>query len=198
MYNRGMASEQIESQYFPTFSRWANYANSLIRPVLRWRPKFSVRTLVVAVTLLCCYAACWGPTQSRGITDVENHVFWGGQSPRGQARVYGVNTSSSLPLIVATDVSSDPPGKDVRAYYLWLFGFVVKMPFEHGFPDDELHWGYVMKIGHSTKSEVIARFGEPDSMDGNRWTYQEIGTFKFLSTNSCIPTTARIGSGTKS
>ena len=180
MYNRGMASEQIESQYFPTFSRWANYANSLIRPVLRWRPKFSVRTLVVAVTLLCCYAACWGPTQSRGITDVENHVFWGGQSPRGQARVYGVNTSSSLPLIVATDVSSDPPGKDVRAYYLWLFGFVVKMPFEHGFPDDELHWGYVMKI-------LAIRRKVKSSLDLEsqiRWTATDGRTKRSVRSNS--------------
>ena len=31
----------------------------------RWRPTFSVRTLVVMVTLVCCYVACWGPTKTQ-------------------------------------------------------------------------------------------------------------------------------------
>jgi len=35
----------------------------------RWRRRFSVRTLVVLVTLVCCYAACWGPTKTRGVDE---------------------------------------------------------------------------------------------------------------------------------
>lgn len=36
----------------------------------RWRPRFSARTLVIVVTLVCCYAACWGPTKVRGVGQV--------------------------------------------------------------------------------------------------------------------------------
>ena len=36
----------------------------------RWRPRFSVRTLVILLTLVCCYAACWGPTKRHGVDDV--------------------------------------------------------------------------------------------------------------------------------
>ena len=43
----------------------------------RWRPRFSVRTLVIVVTLVCCYAACWGPTKTRGIEDVRQFVLHG-------------------------------------------------------------------------------------------------------------------------
>jgi hypothetical protein len=40
----------------------------------RWRPRFSVRTLVVVVTLVCCYAACWGPTKRQGVEDVMKYA----------------------------------------------------------------------------------------------------------------------------
>ena len=40
----------------------------------RFRPKFSVRTLVILVTLACCYAACWGPTKTRGVEDMWLHL----------------------------------------------------------------------------------------------------------------------------
>ena len=142
----------------------------------RWRHKFSVRTLVILVTLVCCYAACWGPTKSRGLTDVENHVYWGGQSPRGQGRLYGANTSASLPLIIGTDES----GENTRGYYFWLFGLVLKLPFEHSVPVDEDHWGYVMKVGQTTKSEVQFRFGSPDVIvSDTEWVYDKVGTFRF-------------------
>ena len=29
---------------------------------------------MIAVTLVCCYAACWGPTKERGVEDVTQHV----------------------------------------------------------------------------------------------------------------------------
>ncbi len=41
----------------------------------RFRPRFSIRTLVIVVTLVCCYAACWGPTKTNGVEDVAEHVY---------------------------------------------------------------------------------------------------------------------------
>jgi hypothetical protein len=130
------------------------------------------------VTLVSVYFACWGPTQSRGLTDVENHVYWGGKSRRGHARVYGTNTSVSLPLVVGTDLWSK--GRSFRGYYLWVFGIVLKLPFEIQIPDDVDHWGYVMEVGHSKKIDVTLRFGVPDEIVSDReWLYHDVGTFRF-------------------
>ena len=43
----------------------------------RWRPRWSLRTLVILVTLVCCYAACWGPTNTNGIEDVDAYYGHG-------------------------------------------------------------------------------------------------------------------------
>lgn len=86
----------------------------------RWRPKFSVRTLVVVVTLLCCYAACWGPTKRWGVDD----VVYRGWLPNDVS----VNASAVAPLIVAEDFIEQ--AKITRGYYLWFFGYVVELP--HG------------------------------------------------------------------
>ena len=40
----------------------------------RFRLRFSLRTLVILVTLVCCYAACWGPTKKWGVPTVLSYV----------------------------------------------------------------------------------------------------------------------------
>ena len=64
----------------------------------RWRPRFSVRTLVVLVTLVCCYAACWGPTKRQGFKDVVNHVRSSIDLDK-KFKAAGM-PSSNLPLVV--------------------------------------------------------------------------------------------------
>ncbi|HUG67166.1 MAG TPA: hypothetical protein VMM76_05420 [Pirellulaceae bacterium] len=93
----------------------------------RWRPRFSVRTLAVAVTLVCCYAACWGPTKRQGVADVNHHVKWPVEL-KGHVGRYGIS-SAKAPLIVAFDEESQvvmPP----RLYFFWFFGYVAKLPFK--------------------------------------------------------------------
>ena len=84
----------------------------------RWRPRFSVRTLVVLVTLVCSYFGCWEVTKSRGVRDVRRGV-------------------SPMPFIVRVDMDSvigSASYVDVayreRSYYFWFFGYFAKLPFE--------------------------------------------------------------------
>ena len=97
----------------------------------RWRPRFSIRTLAIFVTLVCCYAACWGPTKRRGrdevfmlLNDVEqlDNVFSGGFSYGGAHwDAYAV-----MPLVV----EGYDYNESTRHYYFWFFGFVAKLPYE--------------------------------------------------------------------
>ena len=81
----------------------------------RWRPRFSLRTLVILVTLVCCYAACWGPTRTRGVKDVVQLYEW---------VIPGWSASTSLPLVVHVDNGR------THHYYFWFFGYVAKLPYE--------------------------------------------------------------------
>jgi hypothetical protein len=93
----------------------------------RWRPRWSVRTLVLVVTLVCAYLACWGPTKSYGIRDV------------GAGRA----SEAIAPLIIAApmwgEVFADGSVYGGRCYYLWFFGYVRKLPFDQ-------HSGYELNI----------------------------------------------------
>lgn len=113
----------------------------------RWRPRFSVRTLVVVVTLVCCYAACWGPTKKRGVKDVANHIFL--RNPHTTMQTEEVNiwlrercengTTAISPLVI----QYVPVMGSVRYYYFWFFGYVAQLPFERemGMGEREKLWG---------------------------------------------------------
>ena len=95
----------------------------------RWRPRFSLRTLVILLTLVCCYAACWGPTKRSGVPQVKIRA--------GQATT-GIDASTIAPLFVRLDWEWHHTGDDqakttsiyVSEYYFWFFGYVAKLPYE--------------------------------------------------------------------
>ena len=100
-----------------------------------WRPRFSVRTLVVLVTLVCCYAACWGPTKTRGVVDVIDHVA-------GNYVIIALSDYDTPDLDLTCDamaktplvVSFTEPFETRRHYYFWFFGYVAKLPYERDVP----------------------------------------------------------------
>jgi hypothetical protein len=94
--------------------------------------------LIVIVTLVCLYAACWEPTKRLGLRDVARHAFQGTiglstgnaeQDAELNERFYlSFNASVLLPLVVRIDWDLDR--SLTHRYYFWFFGYVVKLPFE--------------------------------------------------------------------
>jgi hypothetical protein len=118
-----------------------------------WRPRFSVRSLVLLVTLVCAYFGTWGPTkrfaseQREAALSVDGQVlFLAGDDEAGDKVVHKLydqklsmvgtsNFKSPAPLIVARseitfDFKLERVVKKKRCFYLWLVGPMIKLPFE--------------------------------------------------------------------
>ena len=104
------------------------------------RPRFSIRTLLVLVTLVGVYFGCWEVTKRRGLesavgSDDDTLTFPFDSSPgpfvitRMRYRLHGV-ARVSFPGIGATPFRADAH----REYYGWFFGYVAKLPFEREVP----------------------------------------------------------------
>lgn len=82
------------------------------------RPRFSVRTLAILVTLVCAYFGAWEVTRASVNNEFDGIQF----------------ANSPMPLLfwrveIVREVWGDP-GEWRRCYYLWLFGPTIKLPFE--------------------------------------------------------------------
>jgi hypothetical protein len=113
----------------------------------RFRLRFSIRTMVIIVTLVCCYAACWGPTKRQGVEDVMQRAGW---KPLGSMGLHvqtdesgmvtllsdGMDASTKIPLVVGLD-RTDGLVASHRVYYFWFFGYVAKLPWERELTVDD-------------------------------------------------------------
>ena len=98
-----------------------------------WEPRFSLRTLAIAVTMVCAYFAVWEATKKWGAREGTEviHRLDGGIL-KSRPRAY-----SPMPFIVLGEEevsvmhSPDTGHTIVRpAYFLWLFGPTIKLPFK--------------------------------------------------------------------
>ena len=94
----------------------------------RFRPRFSVRTLAIFVTLVCAYFGAWEATKRFGVP--KGNV---GHRSLGDAYAAVINAWSPVPFLIICNETS-PFDDDSQRYYLWLFGPTIKLPFE-----SELH-----------------------------------------------------------
>jgi len=114
-----------------------------------WRPRFSVRTLVIVVTLVCAYLACWMRTRTQGIDDVAMHasrVYMSGPYVMEPnlipyqdvadltRRAEHWHAISVVPFVVSIN-QSDDIGSTIwvpvhNKHYFWFFGYVAKLPVE--------------------------------------------------------------------
>lgn len=100
----------------------------------RWRPRFTVRTLVVVMTLVCCYMACWMVTERQGVSDVY-HFTASKLEDQGHKTALDwqdfmpefLNASANTPFLVGLDTLTSPT---THRYYFWFFGYVAELPFE--------------------------------------------------------------------
>ncbi len=60
----------------------------------RWRPRWSVRMLLIVVTLVCAYLACWGPTKRNSPGPLRRHL-------RQQRTKANIEALSRQPAIAA-------------------------------------------------------------------------------------------------
>ena len=90
-----------------------------------WRPRWSVRILLIVITLICAYLACWGPTKKQG----PQHVLDLGATPVMTATAFA-------PLLVAAAEpgTSGYSSHTHHCYYFWFFGYVAKLPYEREIP----------------------------------------------------------------
>ena len=115
----------------------------------RFRPRFSIRTLVIVVTLICMFAACWGPTKRYGIPAVTKSLpivseqtlaHHDGITVAVIGHVYD-EPSVLAPFVVSVRrymnayldedaVVLVPEEPDGSVFYFWFFGYVAKLPYE--------------------------------------------------------------------
>jgi len=73
----------------------------------RWRPRWSIRILLLVITLICAYFACWGPTKRRGVAvpdelrgQINSHLPQGSRS----VKIDGVGNSGCLSCPAETSI----------------------------------------------------------------------------------------------
>ena len=120
--------------------------------MIRWRPTFSVRTLVIAVALLCVYFGAWEITKKYGVREPDQFIYvtTGRLFLEGDIQIHVLEAGSPLPFVVWQNeiellhkqehpdyASYRQPTRISRRYYLWMFGWTAQLPFESNIPSNE-------------------------------------------------------------
>ena len=84
----------------------------------RWRPRFSIRTLVIVVTLVCVYFGCWKLTGDYAVDAAVNHCM---KQP-GVERVFGQFTPA--PFIVVLRSWTEEDATTVVEHEHYYFGLL--------------------------------------------------------------------------
>ena len=104
-------------------------------------PVFSIRTLLIVMTLLCAYAACWWPTKVMGTGNVDSYLvddydFNYPSEAIAPLVLSNVAERQLAPELIEQGFLSSGSPDICRRYYLWIAGFVVPLPIEQDLPPD--------------------------------------------------------------
>jgi hypothetical protein len=95
---------------------------------MKFRPRFSVRTLAIFVTLVACYFGAWEATKRYGARQSNYGLNYGLPSPDWGA--LEPERWSPAPLVIIEDeLLYGGKYRYTRTYSLWLFGPQIKLPF---------------------------------------------------------------------
>ena len=94
----------------------------------KWRPHFSIRALLLVVTLIALYFGAWEMTKRSGIGLVAPEKQ---KTDLASARPRPFDLCPA-PFVVSRERYYGLPPKygDFREYHFWFFGYTVKLPFE--------------------------------------------------------------------
>ena len=116
---------------------------SFSRLIMRFRPRFSIRTLAIFVTVVCAYFGTWEATK-RAVKSQLSHEYYSMDGTRklsehelqsGSKMSLSFWSRSPAPLVISRDVLTG--GTAPRRYYLWLFGPEFKLPIESTWDPNE-------------------------------------------------------------
>ena len=100
-------------------------------PKRRWY-QFSLKGMLVLMTLVCVYFASWQATTTIGIHKVIQAIHDAPlREEDGAWRYPPWDVTSPMPLVVGTTEWSRYNGSFcfVRRHYVWFFGLTIKTPF---------------------------------------------------------------------
>ena len=92
----------------------------------RWRPTFSLRSLILLTTIVCLLLAGWHSTVTRGVKLLGCYL---GVDPRGANIVVKAPFVMARPLSAATYTWTGLQVVATNTFYLWTFGQFIKLPF---------------------------------------------------------------------
>ncbi len=87
--------------------------------------------------MVCGYAACWGPTKTRGVDDVAMQVHLeavadlgsGGEPLDVTLLVDHFAVTANVPFVVGAYIG-ETMSSGRQVHYFWFFGYVAKLPYE--------------------------------------------------------------------
>ena len=88
---------------------------------MKFRPRFTVRTLAIVVTLVCAYFATWEATKRYGA------VFHAERSPLPFFVIRDVAIELPTPPVDPRPSRYVPNYQRVQRYYLWFFGGEIQL-----------------------------------------------------------------------
>ena len=90
----------------------------------KWRPRFSLRAVIITVTLICAYFAAWDATKKYGIEYPKFET--GPVDPNGFQTVtmHSVGEDAPMPFLIRLKADGDP-----SEFFVWFFGLKFKLPF---------------------------------------------------------------------
>lgn len=107
------------------------------------RPRFSLRTLAIVVTLVCAYFGAWGLVKDRVLSNLRKaEMSRGRQKEERQGVNYKLETQlidiqARIPFLLERSIREyhfHPTFRystiGMRRYYVWILGSEFKLPYE--------------------------------------------------------------------